>query len=297
MRLQSETKPISVWQILYFFLVVFSLVRCQPEVKKNGGSSEQSGKLFIIGGGRRGDELVNRMITEAGLDTAGYAVILPMASSEPDSAIFYARKQFTEQAIKNVVGMHFPDQKAITPQKMDSLTNASLIYISGGDQRRFMDKVYDNAIEKAIRDAYQSGTVIAGTSAGAAVMSRLMITGDQRKHPRYESTFSALLHENIIIDKGLALLDSQIIIDQHFIQRSRYNRLITAIIEYPDHVGIGIDESTAILVENYSAEVVGEAQVVKIFNPQQQQNIKNGLLGAENLNLSIFLPGDKFKLY
>ena len=254
------------------------------------------GKLFIIGGGSRGPALVQRMIMEAGLDTAGYAIILPMSSSEPDSAVFYAKKQFTENGIENVIGMHFNINDNVAQSTLDSLTHASMIYISGGDQRRFMEVVNETAIEDAIANAYQQGAMIAGTSAGAAVMSQMMITGDEKKHPEYQSTFSSMEFENIIIDEGLGLLDNDIIIDQHFVERSRYNRLLTAIIEFPEKTGIGISESTAILVSGDSAEVVGQSQVIKFSNPEGNQKVVNGLLGAENLNLSVYLPGDKFKL-
>ena len=281
---------------LFVFLIVVTGCTNPENSSHSDKASPALGKLFIIGGGSRGSDLVERMILEAGIDTAGYAVILPMASSEPDSAIFYAKEQFTEKGISNVVGMHFTADDSVRQSTIDSLTNARLIYISGGDQRRFMEVVNKTAIEKAIKDAYQQGTMIAGTSAGAAVMSRMMITGDEKKHPEYQSTFSSLEFENIIIADGLGLLDHDIIIDQHFVERSRYNRLLTAIIEFPEKIGYGISESTAMLVKGDSAEVVGKAQVIKFSNPNGNQKIANGLLGAENLNLSVYLPGDKIKL-
>ncbi|MGK7396399.1 MAG: cyanophycinase [Candidatus Cyclobacteriaceae bacterium M3_2C_046] len=279
-------------------IMLLGLMGCGSPAPDNNQMAQppKNGKLFIIGGGSRGAEMVQRMIQESGLDSAGYGVILPMASIQPDSSIYYARRQFTDQGISSVVGMHFSDKQSIDPDRIDSLTNAQLIYISGGSQSRFMEAVRDTPIEKAIRTAYEMGAMIAGTSAGAAVMSRMMVTGDEKKHPEYESTFSSLEHENIIIDQGLGLLDPAIIIDQHFIQRSRYNRLITAVLEFPGKIGIGIEESTAILVENDQAEVVGQAQVIKILNPQHNQKVQKGLLGGENLILSVYLPGDNFKL-
>ena len=292
---QSVTK-LNNMKYFKFALLVLIMGCQQPDQSQNQKASSARGKLFIIGGGSRGPALVERMILEAGLDTAGYAVILPMASSEPDSAIFYAKKQFTAKGISNVVGMHFKVNDTVNQSTIDSLEQARLIYISGGDQRRFMQIVAKTTIEEAIKQAHQQGAMIAGTSAGAAVMSQMMITGDEKKHPDYQSTFSSLEFENIIIADGLGLLDNDIIIDQHFVERSRYNRLLTAIIEFPDKIGMGISESTALLVSGDSAEVVGRSQVVKLSNPEGNQKIANGLLGAENLNLSVYLPGDKFKL-
>ena len=258
-------------------------------------SAAQQGKLFIIGGGKRPQPMIERLIKEAGIKSRGYGIILPMSSSEPDSSVWYAKIQFTDLGLTNIVGMNF--NKGDTPNKatLDSIKNASLIYISGGDQNKFMDIVKGTGIVEAIHKAYQNGSVIAGTSAGAAVMSKKMITGNELKHPDYSATFRNIEADNIEISKGLGLIDG-IIIDQHFVKRSRYNRLLSAAIEYPDHLGIGIDESTAILVNNNIAEVIGESQVIVIKNPAQSKKNQQGLLGANDLLISILLPGQKLNL-
>jgi len=283
---------------LIWLLLIFSL-SCQQQDRDDAdqkiGGSESRGKLFIIGGGKRGPELYQRMIEVSGIDQEGYGIILPMSSIEPDSSIYYAKIPFQEFGLKNVAGFNFKAGESPKQNLLDSLANASLIYISGGDQRRFMEVVSGTTIEQAIWSAWENGALIAGTSAGAAVMSQQMITGDQKKHPEYESTFSSLQSDNLILDEGLGFL-KQVIIDQHFIKRSRYNRLLTAVIEMPEKTGIGIEESTAILVDGDSAEVVGAAQVIVFENPQQSTKIKQGLLGAENLRISVYLPGGKFYL-
>lgn len=86
------------------------------------------------------------------------------------------------------------------------------------------------------------------------------------------------------------------VIDQHFIQRSRHNRLITAVIENPELAGIGIDESTAILVKGNEAEVIGDAQVMVFTNPEKSYNKQKSKLGAQNLKINIYLPGEKFNI-
>jgi cyanophycinase len=87
------------------------------------------------------------------------------------------------------------------------------------------------------------------------------------------------------------------IIDQHFVKRSRHNRLISAVAEHPEILGIGIDESTAILVDKDTAEVVGVSQVLvfKNTNPKIDTS-ENGLLGTKGIVLDIYLPGEKFPL-
>jgi len=260
-----------------------------------GNSWAQSGKLFIIGGGKRPQPMIERLVSEAGISDKGYGIILPMSSSEPDSSIWYAKIQFSDLGLKNVVGMNFKKGDVPTRNQLDSITKASMIYISGGDQNRFMEIIEGTDIGEAIHMAYNHGSIIAGTSAGAAVMSEKMITGNELKHPEYSSTFRNIESDNIELKKGLGLI-TDVIIDQHFVKRSRYNRLISAVIEYPNHIGIGIDESTAILVTENNFEVIGDSQVIIFENQNEWKLEKNGLLGAKDLSIDILLPGQTYSI-
>lgn len=253
------------------------------------------GKLFIIGGGSRPASMVDRIVKESGIDKGGYGIVLPMSSAEPDSAAYYATNQFYKLGVNNVYGLNFIKDEALTVSKLDSIRNAKLIYISGGDQNKFMDIVQGTEIEVLIHEAYENGTLIAGTSAGAAVMSEMMITGTELKHPKYNSTYRHLESENIETKTGLGLITT-IIVDQHFVKRSRYNRLLTAIIEYPELTGVGIDESTAILVSGKTIEVVGESQVIVFKNPDKSKTIFNDKIGAQGIILNIYLPGETFTI-
>ncbi len=254
-----------------------------------------AGKLFIIGGGNRTDSMMNELIDIAGLRTAGYVYILPMSSSVPDSSIIWTKEDFSVTGIKKVFGFNF--LAGVTPpqSQLDSLRNARLIFISGGDQSRFMSVVLNTPVMDAIHQAYQNGSVIAGTSAGAAVMSKIMITGNQKKHQGTETGFITVESDNIETIQGLGLL-TDVIIDQHFIKRQRLNRLVAASIENPDQLCVGIDESTAIIVDGDYAAVTGISQVIVIKNTGKTKIIKNGLLGTGGLQLSVYLPGQKFRL-
>lgn len=257
--------------------------------------ASRKGKLFIIGGGSRPEAMLNRIVKESGIDTGGYGIVLPMSSSEPDSSAYYATNQFYKLGITNVYSLNFVKDESLKASKLDSIRKAKLIYISGGDQSRFMDIVKGTEIEILIHEAYKKGALIAGTSAGAAVMSKMMITGTELKHPEYASTFRNLESENIETAIGLGLI-TNIIVDQHFVKRSRYNRLLTAIIEYPEITGVGIDESTAILVSGNTMEVVGESQVIVFKNPEKSKTEFNDKLGARGIIINLYLPGETFKL-
>ncbi|MEO5978854.1 MAG: cyanophycinase [Chryseolinea sp.] len=270
-----------VFVLLFLSIVVTSLAQ-----------KTSKGKLFIIGGGSRSDAMVDRIITESGLQNGGYGVILPMSSSD-DSSAYWANEPFINKGIQNIYGLNFVKEEILDDAKVDSVRNAKFIYITGGDQNRFMDVVAGTAIEKAIHDAFHKGALVSGTSAGAAVMSKLMITGNELKYP--ESALKNIEENNIEIKTGLGLIHGSII-DQHFVKRSRYNRLISVIIEHPDQKGIAIDEATAILVKGREAEVVGDSQVIVIENPKRSKVVRSGKLGASGLTMDIYLAGDRFKI-
>jgi cyanophycinase len=153
----------------------------------------------------------------------------------------------------------------------------------------------NTAVHKAIQKAYTNGATIAGTSAGAAVMSRDMITGSELTDTSYYSTFRKIHSNNIEIKEGLGLLTSAVI-DQHFIVRSRYNRLISALARYPFYCCIGIDEATAIIVQGNKVKVVGESQVIVMRKPDQLKITSKGLIKWKDIQFSIYTDGDEFTI-
>jgi len=284
----------SKWFVLLAFVVLI-LDSCRPDQSKQEQSPSQpevQGHLFIIGGGDRPRAMIQNLIDLSGIDSAGYIVVLPMSSSVPDTSSWYAEKQFRDLGFDRLHTFNIQQKEQMTPVTLDSIRRASLIYISGGSQNRFMDIVRDTPLEEVIQQAYQQGSTIAGTSAGAAVMSELMITGDEYKHPEYTGNFRTIEANNIVIETGLGLMP-QAIIDQHFIRRMRMNRLISACLEHPGKVGIGIDEATAIWVDGNQASVYGRGQVVVLRNANREVTMRKGLLGGE-LSMHIYLHGQRF---
>jgi len=275
--------------------VLFSCSELQNESELSITNSPK-GSLLIIGGGSRPDSMIDRMIVESGIQDSDYAVVLTMSGFDPDTSAFYGERQFRDAGVSNIRSYDFERRQSFSQAASDSLRNASLIYITGGSQSRFMDSITQTpAIAEALENAYQDGAMISGTSAGAAVMSKIMITGDQNNYPDYTSTYYNLEKNNMITAEGLGLI-TNIIIDQHFVKRARNNRLLTAIMEYPNHTGIGIDESTAILVKEGKAEVIGDSQVLVYNNTGQVTSTYEKKIGGKNLRLDIYLPGETFVL-
>ncbi len=274
-----------IWplQVLLLAGLCLTIASCRHNIEK--------GKLFIIGGVSTLDQ-VDKMIEVSGLDKGGYGVILPMASQIPDSAILEVSADFITKGCR-MYGLQFRKGEPCPQSRIDSILNARLIYISGGDQSRFMDAIAGTPIQKAIHEFFNKGGLVCGSSAGAAVMSKKMMTGNELKHPDADENFVTIEEGNIEVKEGLGMLEN-VIIDQHFIKRKRLNRLVSVCIENPENMCVGIDESTAILVDGNKATVYGNNQVVVLRNMSAEKKVHNGLLGASNLRLDIYLPGESF---
>lgn len=258
--------------------------------------SQQKGKLFIIGGGDKPPALMKAMVDAAHLGKDDYIAVLPMSSADKDSSVFYFRKSVEPVCSNPVVNLNFTPSTVSVRSRLDSLEKAKLIFITGGQQTRFMKVVLNTPVFAAIHKAFSNGALIAGTSAGAAVMSEKMITGKQLLPEKSGGEgFTMVKAGNVEFEKGLGLITSAII-DQHFIVRSRYNRLLSALHDFPELTCIGIDESTAILVEGKNVSVTGEGQVIVLSNPGGVTVSGDHVIGMKEVRLSLFVQGDRFRL-
>ena len=261
----------------------------------NNVFGQTNGKLFIIGGGDRSHGLVTDMVTTAGLKPTDYIVILPMATSVPEESIAAISKQIRSVANHNIVSFNFDKDQAYNHLTwIDSVKNAKLIYITGGDQNKFMEIVSGSKLYDAMHMAYANGATISGTSAGAAIMSEVMITGEI-KGKQSGGTLNEIVNDIVATSKGMGFLKN-VIIDQHFIMRSRYNRLLSIVADHPQLVGIGIDEATAIVVEGNNYRVVGDSQVLVVKLPKIIKSNDKKKLSFRDASLSLYTAGQNFKL-
>lgn len=273
--------------------ILFLFFCCAVQAQSN--SIAPKGSLFIIGGGSRSAALIQKMIETAGLSANDHIVVLPMSSEEPDSSYFYIKEQLTKACTNIIANLNFSARTVNDQIWLDSLKKAKLIFITGGDQVRFMKVVLNTPVFEAIHAAYNMGATVAGTSAGAAVMSHYMITGNQLSDTAYEATFDKIWYNNIEFNEGLGLINNAII-DQHFVVRSRYNRLLSALAQHPDYMCIGIDEATAIIIHDNKVTVTGESQVLTFSHPEGMQTTSIGLVKFRDVHFRIYTEGDVFKI-
>jgi cyanophycinase len=263
----------------------------------NGFAQQGGGYLLIIGGGKRPAYMMERFIELAGGKEAKL-VIIPNASGDPIGTAEYQQRQLENLGAENVDYIYVKNEKANEDSVIEKLSGVKGIFFSGGDQRRLPRDLLNTKLLSKIKEIYNNGGVISGTSAGAAVMSEIMITGDEILYPDAEYKFTKIEQGNIKTSQGFGFV-ARAIIDQHFIERKRHNRLISLTLEKPKLLGIGIDESTAILVyPDKKFEVVGESQVI-VYDASDSgaiKTLKNNKISTANVKMHILADGDFFDM-
>jgi cyanophycinase len=235
-------------------------------------------KLVLLGGGPRPPEALARFVEWAG-NGHSRLLVVTWASAEP-------RESY--ESLERDLGLYRPasiDPAPFAPlgpgdkaRLLEALDRATGIFFAGGDQGRIMDVLEDRELADAFRERYRRGVVFAGTSAGTACMSSLMITG--------EGDFSVLDGGKVKVRAGLGLLPG-VILDQHFLKRQRQNRLFGLVLDHPRLLGVGVDEGTALAVtDNRHAEVVGPGPVMMV----------DAIVGTDDLVVSLVRPGETFDL-
>lgn len=215
------------------------------------------GHLLIIGGAE--DKYNERRILKKFISLAGgedaEILIIPVASDYPEFAADVYTQAFKHIGVKNPRVLRATSRQDIFDADADKLLEGITgVIMTGGDQMRLTSLMGGTEFSQKLREkAQESNMVIAGTSAGAASMSASMIVrGLPAANPKKKS---------VRLSPGLGYVKN-IIIDQHFTERGRISRLITAVAYNPYNLGIGIDENTAVILDNEGVlEVYGEGTV------------------------------------
>lgn len=264
-------------------------------------SSTGRGTLLIVGGGPIPDAIIERFVALAGGSGGARILVLPMASEDAaagEEIVEDFRRLGT--SAERLVLSH---GEADTDGAARRLAGATGIWFGGGDQSRLTAALKGTRAEAAIAAVYRSGGAVGGTSAGAAVMSTPMITGDElrpggdRPPPKDSSdAFMTIAREDVVTADGFGLLPGAIV-DQHFIRRRRHNRLLSLVLEHPELVGVGIDESTALEVPPEGPWRVLGASVAVVYDARGAKITPPGkTLGASEVRLSVLPAGSTYDL-
>lgn len=253
--------------------------------------ADRGGPLIIIGGheDKEGDREILTAVAEK--VRGGRLVIATLASREPEGYFDTYQKVFNALGINDVAELYAEERSDNTNARaLDLLGNAAGIFFTGGDQLRISSQIGDTPVEKRILELHAKGAVIAGTSAGASVMSETMVV----KGAGGESYRIGELR----MAPGLGLLKDAII-DQHFAERGRFGRLAGAVAHNPRLLGLGIDENTALVVEGRQGRVIGEGAVYVVDAEEAtRSNIAEArsseALSIHGLTMHVLSAGDVF---
>jgi cyanophycinase len=255
------------------------------------------GSLLIVGGGERSKAMMRRFVELAGGPGARIAVV-PNASSEPEKT---GRALVAElDGLGARAFVYYLDHAAASAESSARrLDSAGGIWFSGGDQVLVTQALAGTPVLGAMQRRYREGAVVGGTSAGAAIMSDSMITGNQTPPGDttgyYGDEYPAIARRRVEIAPGLGFLP-RAIVDQHFIRRERHNRLMSAVLERPSLLGVGIDEGTALEVRPDGRwRVLGESSVV-VYDARHARvtDRRRPLLGATGLRVHVLPAGAVF---
>ena len=256
------------------------------------------GTLLIVGGGQQPEDLVRHFVDLAGGRGKARIAVVPMASSEPLETGQEKAEELRGLGAAVFV-LNLTRQQAESDSAVRLLDSVTGIWFTGGDQIRITAALLGTAVLREFHARYRAGAVIGGTSAGAAIMSDSMLTGNQYRAPPdsngyYGDEYDSIARHFIEVVPGLGFLPGAIV-DQHFIARERHNRLLSVVLERPTMIGVGIDESTALEVGPDGRWRVLGASAVVVYDARDGKITGSPApLGAAGIRLHILPAGSSF---
>jgi len=256
--------PRTRWTLtpLVFALAVVALVAAEPAVK-----GPERGALVIVGGGKVGSDILGRLFDLAGGKDAPLVVIPTAGGQDEYPADWSGIKMFKDFGVTNISVLHTKDRAVADSEAfVRPITTAKAVWFVGGRQWRLVDAYAHTRTQREVERVLERGGVVAGSSAGASILSSYLVRGAREDNfimmaPGYEEGFGLI--------KGVA-------IDQHMLTRNRQDDLEEVVAKHPDVLGIGLDESTAIVVQGQEFEVVGASKIAihdgRIVKGAQERN-------------------------
>lgn len=231
----------------------------EPQVTVSGAhrmrGDDPLGALVLIGGAcTPTGAALGAFLELAGAEDGGRIVGITEASSEPEESARAWREDLAHAGVTNVeIPMIARGDGARDREIAAMIAQADGVFLGGGDQVKLVDALSGTAVARALREAYWRGATVCGTSAGAAALTELTMAGG-------EIDEEGNLVEQYI-GPGLGLLGFDAIIDTHFSERRRLQRLFLVVAEHPQLFGLGLDENTALVVRGHVGRVVGAGGV------------------------------------
>ena len=275
------------------------MINIEIEVKNQTSNTAKSTKnaILVIGGAEdkvHGKEILQTFFNRSGGSDAIIGIV-PCASREPSLIGERYYRIFSDMGAKEIKVLDVRDRSGANDSAyLNFVENCTGIFLTGGDQLRLCGLLADTTLMNRIVERAQKGEIsLAGTSAGAAVMGHHMISGG--------SSAESPSHSLVDMAMGLGIIP-KVLIDQHFYNRNRLARLLSAISGHPELLGIGIDEDTCAMFESDGIiRVIGKGTVTIVDPRQISHTNQAGARGSDplslhNLRLHILTHGDCYDL-
>lgn len=269
-------------KFLYLFFLSLSVM-----AQEQYTTGPEKGNLVIAGGGALGPDITNTFINLAGGKDASI-VVIPTAGGQDryDDEVWFA-KQLREYGCTRVTVLHTYDRTMADSDEFTlALKEATGVWFSGGRQWRLVDAYAGTETERVLWEVLGNGGVIGGTSAGATIQGSYLVRGDTQ-------TNQIMMGDH---EKGFGFIQN-IAIDQHVLARNRQFDMFEILEKRPELLGIGLDESTAIVVHQNTFEVIGESNVL-IYDGSFWSRDTNDVAHPPNIERPFYFlqKGDKYHL-
>jgi cyanophycinase len=223
---------------------------------------EGRGNLIAVGGGESGTitddslKIIEKFLELSGGSSKARIIVMTVATDKPEDAEKRYREVFERLKFKKFEFLNIADRsESFDESILEKIKSATGLYFTGGNQLHVTALTGGTPLHQLILDKFNKGMTIGGTSAGAMMMSSsTLLSGSADMAPGLKS---------VEVTPGMDLLDRSII-DTHFSQRGRHGRLLSSVAHNPQVLGIGIDERTAMIVQDGKFEVIGEGAVTVI---------------------------------
>lgn len=252
------------------------------------------GTLFIVGGGTQPAALVQDFVQRAGGPGKARIAIFAMASASGErSGVTKANELRALGADAHAIWI--TRAQADLDSVVHLLDEVTGVWFGGGDQNLLIAALRGSKVERAIRARFDAGAVIGGTSAGAAVISSPMITGEELLRRDTTESWTRVQRGTVQVDSGFSYLTNAIV-DQHFLRRKRQNRLLSLVLAEAPHLGVGIDEGTALIVEPSGLWRIAGASTALIFDARSAARTTptSPVLGAAEVRMHVLPSGATF---
>ncbi|MHA4871885.1 cyanophycinase [Duganella sp. PWIR1] len=290
-------------------ILLFSLLLCAAahaaEAPPALAFRPVAGTVMPMGGSVRDDNerVRQRLVQLAGGADARF-VVIPTSSSRPEATGMDAVEQLRRRGAKAELLKIAPRwdgetlesarRAAADPANVAKIRAATAVFFTGGAQERTVDVLNPGGVAspvlQAVRELQARGGVIAGSSAGAAIMSSTMF----RDALNPVQVMKGVMRDGKEIDRGLGFAGDQLFIDQHFLKRGRVGRMLALMLAKGYKVGLGVDENTAAIIHGSEIEIVGGSGALLLDLRQAVQEA--GPVNVRNVRVSYLDNGDRYDL-